>query len=256
MRQSSKLVVITRTTAGNRSWQKQLEAQGLLVYCLPTIETVALPLTTELSSVLNHLAEYDWLILTSATSARFMQKLAEQAGLRLPTQDIRVAAVGEQTARAARAAGLRVAFRPSKADSATLCAEIPPVQGSHILIPRTTIASEELAVALESRGARVTSLPIYETRTIDTPDTNFTELLRDNLVGYLTFASPSAVRGFSKRVTAPYMQKAHQLPAIAIGHSVAVALSSAGFQQVHVSGTPTIDGIIKTLRQLIGYSNS
>jgi uroporphyrinogen-III synthase len=232
-----KLVVVTRTLAGNKTWSDYLSAHGVRVYRLPTIETTPIART---ALTLKQLTNADWLVITSAASVQYMQTLAT----------MHVAAIGEQTAKAAERAGLQVTFMPSRPGSIYLGQEITPVSGMHVLLSQATVASDELGEVLRSRGALVTKLPLYETRTIDTLDKKFAMLLQDNLIGYFVFASPSGVKGFHKRISVQSAQKAHSIPAVAIGPEVAKTLTTAGFTTVYVSKAPSIESIFETLSKL------
>jgi uroporphyrinogen-III synthase len=242
-----KLVVVTRSLAGNKAWSDYLSTHGIRVYRLPTIETTPITKTT---LTLKQLISADWLVITSAASVQYMQTLAAKLQINLSTLTVRVAAIGEQTAKAAERAGLQVTFMPSHPGSVYLGQEITPISGMHVLLSQATIASDELGEVLRSRGALVTKLPLYETRTIDTLDKKFAMLLQDNLIGYFVFASPSGVQGFHKRISIQSAQTAHGIPAIAIGPEVAQTLTTAGFTTVYVSKTPSIESIFETLNQL------
>lgn len=245
-----KLVVVTRSAAGNRAWASYLQALDAQVYSLPTIETAPLPLTADTAAILKRLADFDWLILTSANSIRYLRESTQRVGVQMQPKGLQIAVIGEQTAHAAKQAGLCIAFQPSRANSKTLGAELTPVRGKRILLPQTTIAPNDLAEALRIRGGTVTSLPLYRTNILDTPDEKLLKLLSDGKVDVLTFASPSAVHGFTERLTRSCLQRAHELPAIAVGPEVAARLAESGFLHIYTSATPSIGGILNILQQL------
>lgn len=250
-----KLVVLTRTESGNRAWTPYLQAQGTRVYCLPAIQTIPLSLGPQASAALGQAASFDWLVLTSAAGARYLfRTLAGLTDVPSLKAGVQIAAIGPQTAHVLQTVGLVAAFVPSRPDSRTLGAELPLAPGQRVLLPRTTIASGELAETLRTRGGTVTAVPLYQTRTLDTPDEQFAQALQTRSVDYLTFASPSAVQGFCKRVTEPYFSTARELPAVAIGPTVAAALSQHGFHSVYTSNAPSITGIIEILQQLARQS--
>ena len=108
------------------------------------------------------MAGYGWLVVTSATAVRV---LAERVA-RLPS-DLRVAAVGEPTARAARAAGWAVDLVPDDASAAALASALPDTTRT-VLFPRSDIAAPTLARGLVARGIDVDDVVAY--RTVGTGD--------------------------------------------------------------------------------------
>ena len=61
---------------------------------------------------------------------------------------------------------------------------------------------------------------------------------------FLTFASPSAVRGFFMRVKDKKLQKkARDITAVAIGPRVAATLKKYGFKDVRTASEPTMKGM-------------
>ncbi|MFJ3384629.1 MULTISPECIES: uroporphyrinogen-III synthase [unclassified Curtobacterium] len=107
-------------------------------------------------------AGYAWLVVTSATAVTVI------AG-RVPglPSALRVAAVGEPTARAARAAGWVVDLVPPDASAAALVAALPDTDGT-VLVPRSDIAAPTLVDGLRARGIDVDDVVAY--RTVGTGD--------------------------------------------------------------------------------------
>lgn len=247
-----KNVVLTRDTSGNATWGSRLESLGYHVYSLPTIKTVPLKLTDTQKDAIKHLTDFDWLLFTSANSARYFIGVLFQLGIKWPTEEPAVAAIGAQTAHYLEERGIRVTFQPTRANSTALGNELTPIEGARILLPQTDIASTDLARQLKGRGGEVTSLPIYTTQLIEKPDETFLQKLKAATISFLVFASPSSVQGFSARVTdLTLLREAKSIPAIAIGSSTATALENDGYLDIYTSRTPTIDGIITVLQQLI-----
>ncbi|OII25026.1 hypothetical protein BIV01_11705 [Curtobacterium sp. MCBA15_013] len=107
-------------------------------------------------------AGYAWMVVTSATAVRVV---AERVA-RLPS-DLRVAAVGEPTARAARAAGWVVDLVPSESSGAALAHALPDTSGT-VLFPRSDLAAPTVVDTLRARGIDVDDVVAY--RTVGTGD--------------------------------------------------------------------------------------
>ncbi len=99
-------------------------------------------------------ASFDWLVVTSATTARLL------GGRPLP-EGTRVAAVGPATATSLVAAGYQVDL-VARGSGASLAAEIGPGPG-RALLPGPRERSAEPAAGLESRGWEVAVVDLYET---------------------------------------------------------------------------------------------
>jgi uroporphyrinogen III methyltransferase/synthase len=114
-----------------------------------------------LAAALARAAEYDWIVYTSANAVRFATPKGDAAARG------RVACIGEATARAARAAGLRVDLVPAGESSPERLAEAlaaaGALDGRRVLVPRSGRARDTLVRALESRGARVDAVEAYRT---------------------------------------------------------------------------------------------
>lgn len=228
-----KTIVLTRSAEAGGEWERELRKKGAIVHRFPTIETAAVKPTKRLRGALRNIHGFDWIVFTSAVGPYFLRDAAKGARVRLSKDALpRIAAIGRATATAVRAVGWRVAFTPSAANSMSLAKKLPVAPGGPVLLLRANIASKELPRALVRRGARVKDIPIYRTKLIRRPDARFSKLLLENKIDMLTFASPSAVRGFRSRVKGAAFRKAVTVPAAALGGEVRRALKDAGFLKI------------------------
>jgi uroporphyrinogen-III synthase len=242
-----KLVVITRSAEGSEAWIKYLKSHGAIPYSFPTIEIVPADITPVIENALKNISDFDWVIFTSAAGVRSMKLLAEKYGIDLsPRRMPKIAAIGIATAAAAKRVGYRVAFKPSESNGVALGYELEPVNEKSILLLRTAIASHDILKILEVRGGKITDLSLYKTIYRRDPDLKFGKLLENGKIDFLTFASPSAVRGFFQRVPKNLISKSKEIPSIAIGEKVAEVLKKAGFKNIKISEKPTIKAIIAT----------
>jgi uroporphyrinogen-III synthase len=243
------LIVLTRDPDGNRRWAKQLERAGMGVYQAPMIRTETLELNDKMRHVLERLAGHDWLVLTSARAVQALQSLLQEAAIK-PIRMPPLAVVGERTATAAGAAQWEVKFKPPKATALALAATVEPVEQKRILIARSTIAKPSLAATLRSRGAVVTDLPVYATLPASSPNLELEQLILNERVSTIVFASPSAVAGFTNTLTPVLLPLALKLIVIAIGPTTARAARAAGFRIVHSPQTPSITALVALLHPL------
>lgn len=242
-------ITLTRDQPNNTLWQSELASAGYKVYELPCIKTSAAPLSAKITNIINQISTYDWLIFTSSAGVNYFKALIDTLGIDINTiESIPVAVVGEQTAIAAKRLELRVTFMPSRADSMSLSRELPNVDACKILCLRANIAPHEPVQILLSRSAQVTDLAIYTTELICTPDPIFTALLKEQQIGAIVFASPSALAGFKAQINQPaHFKLAQSLPVVAIGPHIAAELATAGFRNIKIATQPNVAGIIAQL---------
>ncbi|GAA3341409.1 hypothetical protein GCM10017714_25300 [Curtobacterium pusillum] len=135
-------------------------------------------------------AGYGWLVVTSATAVRV---IAERVS-RLPS-DLRVAAVGEATAHAARSAGWTIDLVPPDASAAALATALPDSPGT-VLFPRSDLAAPTLAEGLRGRGIDVDDVVAY--RTVGTGDE---PVALDSPPDAVLVTSGSVARQVARRMT-------------------------------------------------------
>jgi porphobilinogen synthase len=202
-------VLVTRPAGQKDPLVAELTTRGYRVIAVPTVVTRPVDLDWP------DLNEFDWVVVTSAAG---VAALPEVPGGR------RWAAVGEATARALRERGIEVGVVPSQANGAALAAAIPDVEGKRLALVRASGADSDLPTALRERGAIVEEITAYET--VEGPPESepaLQQVLREEDVAAVVFASGSAVRGFLK------LGGVANLPAITIGPRTSAAAREAGF---------------------------
>lgn len=204
---------------------------------LPCVETVHGEDRSQLPTRLTDCAP-GWVVITSPEAAAVFIAGWRKAGC---PQFGRVAAVGKATGDALRAVGLDVDFQPSKATGKTLVEEFPlPVKDQEsILYPASTKASGDVVDGLVAKGYSVVRLNTYSTECVNMSKAYIT-LAED--VHIVTFASPSAVRGWVANVGV-----SEDIAVACIGETSAKAAKSAGFSQVHYPERPGIEGWISAI---------
>ncbi|WP_232832771.1 uroporphyrinogen-III synthase [Curtobacterium sp. YC1] len=182
------------------------------------------------------MAGYAWIVVTSATAVTVVA--GRVAGL---PAGIRVAAVGEPTARAARAAGWVVDLVPTETSAAGLVAVFPDTDGT-VLFPRSEIAAPTLVDGLRARGIDVDDVVAY--RTVGTGDEPIT---LDPAPDAVLVTSGSVARETARRLT-PFDPRTR---VVCIGPGTAADARAAGLP-VHAvaharSAEAMLDAVVEAL---------
>lgn len=169
-------VVVTRAADRAQPLVELLHAEGARVRLAPLLEATLPADTAPLAALLARAADPStapgtWLAVTSVNTVRALQALAggpAGPGERLAAArraGLRVAAVGDATAAALRAAGLAPDLVPGTAHSAEgLLAEWPGEERpGTVLLPLSARARPVLADGLAARGYRVRAATAYTT---------------------------------------------------------------------------------------------
>jgi uroporphyrinogen III methyltransferase/synthase len=191
-------IVVTRPRAQASGFVELLEDQGAEVLLFSTIETVPLESYERLDIALDNLPAYHWLIFTSVNGVRYFF-----ARLRARRQDIRslanlrIAAIGPETARAIEGFHLRVDAIPEEYRAEALVPALGEAREQRILLPRAAVAREALPEELRTLGAHVDEIPVYQTvRPQNGKTEELRALLKAGKIDLVTFTSSSTVRNF------------------------------------------------------------
>lgn len=240
-------VVVTRARHQAGRFVKALEARGACPILFPTIAIHAVEDQRAIDATLGRLAEFDWVVFTSANAVVELWRCIQAGGIpRLPA-GLRVAAVGPGTAAALARVGVEVNTQPGTHTGAAIAATMGALTGAQVLLPQGDIAREETSLRLQGRGARVTEVIVYRTVT-ETPDAAALAQLRAGAHA-ITFTSPSTVRGFSAIVG----DEAHTLAAssvlVTIGPTTSAAVRDEGWGEPLEARTATSDSLLEALER-------
>ena len=241
---AGKRVVVTRPREDADVLARALAAEGARPVLVPTIAIRPVEDLASLDAALETLADYAWMVVTSANAVAVVADRLASRGLSWP-DGIRVAAVGSATAAALRARYLPVHFVPSAFRGAVLGAELPDVRGRRVLLPRAAIGRRDLADALRRRGAIADEVIVYDTL----PTTLDAAALAALAAGVdaVTFTSASAVERFATLLGA-------RVPGV-FAHAVIACIGPVTGDAARALGLPvhvepaehTIPGLVRAL---------
>lgn len=235
-------VLITRPAGRADNLLKAFAAAGLEGVHAPIID-FKFESSTDLVSAVEDLAhgEFDWLILTSATTVQALKALPQWAELPAK-QEFRAAAVGHKTASAAAAAGLEVELIADGSAAAILAVFPPQQQGAdglaqRIFYPVSSAAPAHLETALRLADYEVQRETAYRPRVQELPAAVLEELQSG---GFAAVVLTSAM--IARQVAS---LKPHESTIfVAIGEPTAKAAKAAGLKVAEISKTADDAGLV------------
>ena len=196
-------VLVPRTKEQAAALSDQLSSYGAIPVEVPTI-AVEPPRTPQaVDRAIRGLVSgrYAWLALTSINAVKAIREKIEELGLdSRALAGVKVACVGEQTAAAMIAWGIKPDLVPSGEQSSEgLLGDWPEYEPGYdaldrVLLPRADIATETLAAGLLERGWQVDDVTAYRTVRAAPPPAETREAIKTGGFDAVMFTSSSTVR--------------------------------------------------------------
>jgi uroporphyrinogen III methyltransferase/synthase len=258
-------VVVTRDAAGNAEMAKKIILRGGHPVEFTTMTLVPLTNRNEFVQVLTELAGYDWVIFTSPNGVDIFFDAIRAFGKDARVfASVRLATLGAKTAESLAQYGLKADFVPTVFTGRDLGLQLlshADLRDKQVLLLRSELASNDLVEVFQRGGARVRDVPTYtavssaasppSNRGQDGRDTaagppDLQEQIRQNRVHWLTFASPSAVRGFFEQI-GPEVVNAAAAKVASIGPVTSRELTELGVRIDLEATEHTVDGILDAI---------
>ncbi|AEH11321.1 MULTISPECIES: uroporphyrinogen-III synthase [Protofrankia] len=196
-------VLVPRTKEQAAILSDLLRSHGASPLEVPTIAVepprTAAPMERAITGLVS--GRYQWVAFTSVNAVRAVQEKVEERSLDARAfAGVKVAAIGEATADALRAFGIRPDLVPSGQQSSEgLLADWPDYDDvfdplDRVLLPRADIATETLVAGLKDRGWNVDDVTAYRTVRAAPPPAPIREALKGGRVDAVVFTSSSTVR--------------------------------------------------------------
>jgi uroporphyrinogen III methyltransferase/synthase len=196
-------VLVPRTKEQAAALSDQLASYGAVPVEVPTI-AVEPPRTPQaVDRAIRGLVtgRYAWVALTSVNAAKAIREKIEELGLDARAlAGVKIACVGEQTAAAMLAWGVRPDLIPtSEQSSEGLLADWPEYEPGYdaldrVLLPRADIATETLSAGLLELGWQVDDVTAYRTVRAAPPPAETREAIKTGGFDAVLFTSSSTVR--------------------------------------------------------------
>ena len=247
-----KRVLVTRARAQASKLTEGLEALGASCLEVPAIR-IAEPSDggAALRAAIAHIADYDWLIFTSANGVEHFFRALDAAG-----KDARalarakVAAIGPATAAALAACGIRADCVPGeyRAEAVVEALKGDVRSGTRVLLARAEEAREVLPESLKALGAEVDIVAAYCTRQAEADGAALARKLADGEIDIVTFTSSSTVKNLCAILGSA--EPLRHARCVAIGPITAKTCEALGVKLAAVAEEYTIEGLIETIREM------
>jgi uroporphyrinogen-III synthase len=253
---SGRRIVITRASDQNSALRERLEQLGATVLELPLIKVTMDVDKQTLADCMLELGGYDWVIFTSANGVRgffeiFFKLFEDIRSLGL----LRIACVGETTAKAVQALHLKVECMPKKATSESLAEELiatGSLDSARVLMVTGNLNREVIEKKLEEARAIVDRLPVYKTEQNDISALPVTADFKAAGADAILFGSSSAVDSYAAQSDALRLNSRVSQPLLgSIGPQTSESLRKAGLPVDFEAATPGFDDLIAALRKAL-----
>ncbi|MDT0343433.1 bifunctional uroporphyrinogen-III C-methyltransferase/uroporphyrinogen-III synthase [Streptomyces litchfieldiae] len=247
-------VLVPRTKEQAASLSEQLRSYGAVPSEVPTIAVEPPRTPQQMDRAVKGLVtgRYEWIAFTSVNAVRAIREKFEEYGLDARAfAGIKVAAVGEQTARALLKFGVRPDLVPSGEQSAAgLLEDWPPYDPvfdpiDRVFLPRADIATETLVAGLVELGWEVDDVTAYRTVRASPPPAATREAIKGGGFDAVLFTSSSTVRNLVGIAGKP-----HNVTVIAcIGPATARTAEEHGLRVDVMAPEPSVHKLAEALAE-------
>ncbi|MDB6167976.1 MAG: Uroporphyrinogen synthase [Verrucomicrobia bacterium] len=242
-------IVLTRATDQNSELHRRLADLGAEVLELALIRVVKSVPKESLAEIFPELGRYDWLVFTSANGVRYFFEefhalFEDIRSLGL----IRIATVGDATARAVTERHLRVECQPKVATADALADELiatGSLDSAQVLVVTGNLNRETLVKKLEAARAIVDQLQVYRTEKSDIAADPVAADFRARGADAVLFASSSAAQSFVDQAAALTLEKGARRPlAGSMGPQTSETMKQAGLPVDFSAKEPSIESLV------------
>jgi uroporphyrinogen-III synthase len=249
---SGRRIVVTRTRDQASELAAKLAGFGAEVVELPVIRISREISKQALADVMLEFGAYDWLVFTSANGVNnffgeFFRIFDDIRSLGL----IRIACIGEATAKAITDLRLRVECRPEKATAEALAAALVDtgsMDSGKVLVITGNLNRESLVKKLEEARAIVDVLQVYKTEAVDLSANAAAAEFRRLGADAVLFASSSSAQSFADQGAALRIGDGARKPLNgSIGPQTSETMRKVGLRVDFEAATPGIDELVAEL---------
>lgn len=197
-----KRVLVTRARSQASRLVSKLSDLGAEVFEYPAIEIVPVRDPAPLDEALRNIADYDWMMFTSSNAVRGVAARMQEMGIdSRALNHLKFGVIGPSTAKALLQIGFITDAIPNDymASSMVELLNEKGIVPKNVLLPRSEIGRETLAIGLREMGSEVNEVTAYSTETPKDTGELAVAAYKEG-IDFTTFTSSSTVRNLVELV--------------------------------------------------------
>jgi uroporphyrinogen III methyltransferase/synthase len=250
-------VLVPRTKDQAGAMSDRLRVHGAVPVEVPTIAVEPPRTPAQMERAVKGLVtgRYEWIVFTSVNAVRAVREKFDEFGLDARAfAGVKIACVGEATAAAVQAYGIRPELVPSGEQSSEgLLADFPPYDDvldpiDRVLLPRADIATETLAAGLRERGWEIDDVTAYRTVRAAPPPAEIRDAIKSGGFQAVCFTSSSTVRNLVGIAGKPHAKTV----VACIGPQTAATAREFGLRVDVMPDAATVAALVDALAEFAG----
>ena len=251
---AGRTIAVTRPAAQAETLCRAIEEAGGEAFRFPLLEIVPVTDPTVFAPIAARLDTFDIALFVSPNAVE--HGLAGLRQIRSWPSGLRVAAVGQGSARALDAHGFAGVIAPAEGFDSEAVLALPAfapevVCGSAVLIVRGDAGRELLGETLTARGARVEYLSCYHRRCPATDPAPLLERVACGRLDAISVTSSEAVNHLARIIGDEGLVRLSLVPVFVLHPRIATRCHLYGLEQTFVSG-PGDDALLRALIAFFG----
>ncbi|HVC94761.1 MAG TPA: uroporphyrinogen-III C-methyltransferase [Pirellulales bacterium] len=238
-------VMVTRPLARADLLHERLRELGADVLVQPAIEITAPDDWGPLDRALARLAEFDWLVFSSANGVDYLlDRLCQRHGDLRRLGPLKLAAIGPGTAEALSGYKLRPDIVPDEFRAEALAEALAGgAAGRRFLLARASRGREVLAEQLRAAGGEVEQVVVYRSRDVVGPDPEIAAALAAGKIDWVTVTSSAIARSLA----AMFGDQLQRARLASISPVTSGTLRELGFEPAIEATEFTMAGIVEAI---------
>ncbi|MEC7906259.1 MAG: uroporphyrinogen-III C-methyltransferase [Verrucomicrobiota bacterium] len=249
--------VVTRSKGQASELSEMLEKRGAEVLGLPLISISKNVNEETMADVFAEIASYDWIVFSSPNGVRyFFEVFFETFDDIRSLGFLRIAAVGEATAKEVRKYFVTTDLMPKEANAESLAeslVETGSLDSSKVLLVTGNLGRDVLRSKLEEARAIVDRFEVYKTEPTDLSDDPAAKEFRSRGADAIIFTSSSGVKSFVDQAKDLVLEsEANRPKTVSIGPITSSTMSKLGMPTDFQAEEASLDSLVNIVEQHFG----
>lgn len=240
-------VLVARPAEQASALAERLAELGADVLLQPAIEISDPPDWEAVDNALSRLAQFDWLVFSSANGVRYaLERLFATGRDARHLGSIKLAAIGPGTADELARYHLTADLVPSEFRAESLAEALSnDAAGKCFLLARASRGREVLAEQLRAAGGLVEQIVVYSSTDVQTPDSQMARLLSVGKIDWIAVTSSAIARSLA----AMFGSELHKSRLASISPVTSTTLRELGFEPSAEATQYTMPGVADAIVQ-------